>query len=141
MSKEPTRRETGRRCVASKVRVCVFFTTVTRLRIENSLPRWVRSRAVALDELTIAPGIDSWVRQASCRDSVISFYPPLGGESAFARERRELAAKRVCAKCSVRMECLDDSLRVRETLGVWGGLTAIERRELERLTSVASSPL
>lgn len=92
-----------------------------------------------LDELTLEPGIESWVRLASCRDAVISFYPPLGGESAFARERRELAAKRVCAGCAVRIDCLEYSLRVGERLGVWGGLTSIERRELEQVTRAATS--
>jgi WhiB family redox-sensing transcriptional regulator len=110
-----------------------------RLPLEKSSPRWVLSRAVPLDELTIAPVVETWVRQANCRDSVISFYPPLGGESATARERRELAAKRVCQGCAVRTDCLEYSLRVRETLGVWGGLTPAERRELERFADGANS--
>jgi len=112
---------------------------VTRLCLEKTLPTWVLSRTVPLDELTIAPGVESWVQQASCRDAPVSFYPPLGGESAFARKQRELAAKRVCAGCTVRIDCLDYSLRVRERLGVWGGLTPTERQELQRLTGSMSS--
>nr|WP_307868879.1 WhiB family transcriptional regulator [Umezawaea beigongshangensis] len=44
---------------------------------------------------------------------------------------RELAA-RMCAGCSVRDECLELELRTAgdDTVGVWGGLSADDRREL-----------
>jgi WhiB family redox-sensing transcriptional regulator len=56
--------------------------------------------------------------------------PPLREESDTDRRAREDAAKRVCAACPVRQECLDYALRVREQYGIWGGLTEVERRAL-----------
>jgi WhiB family redox-sensing transcriptional regulator len=37
-------------------------------------------------------------------------------------------AKAVCAGCPVRQECLSAALARREPDGIWGGLTATERR-------------
>ncbi|SCD58072.1 WhiB family transcriptional regulator, redox-sensing transcriptional regulator, partial [Streptomyces sp. SolWspMP-sol7th] len=42
----------------------------------------------------------------------------------------EDAAKRVCADCPVRVECREHALVQPEPYGVWGGLTAAERRVL-----------
>ena len=39
-------------------------------------------------------------------------------------------AKRVCASCEVRAECLQDALDRGERFGVWGGLSERERRVL-----------
>jgi WhiB family redox-sensing transcriptional regulator len=41
-------------------------------------------------------------------------------------------AKRVCALCPVRKECLTDALQRREPHGVWGGTTPNERKHLLR---------
>lgn len=41
-------------------------------------------------------------------------------------------AKRVCAGCPVREECLDYALEHDEAFGVWGGLSARERRNIAR---------
>lgn len=41
-------------------------------------------------------------------------------------------AKRVCDLCPVREECLDYALDQKERYGMWGGLTPIERRRIER---------
>lgn len=49
-------------------------------------------------------------------------------------ERGESArpAKAICKSCPVRQQCLDYALTERITEGIWGGLTARERRELLR---------
>lgn len=39
-------------------------------------------------------------------------------------------AKAVCRRCPVRATCLTTALRRNEPIGVWGGLTARERRKL-----------
>ena len=66
-----------------------------------------------------------------CRDDETGcFIPPLREESDTERRARERAAKRVCAACPVRRECLDFALRLREPFGIWGGLTESERRRL-----------
>lgn len=42
-------------------------------------------------------------------------------------------AKRVCATCTVRQQCLDYALETKQEVGVWGGLT--ERERSQRLPS------
>lgn len=46
----------------------------------------------------------------------------------------ELAAKRVCWRCPVRPECLVAGLR--ESFGVWGGLSEQERRLVQRRSGI-----
>lgn len=72
----------------------------------------------------------TWESRALCRDVGAGFVPPLREETGGERRTRELAAKRVCAACPVRQECLDYALRVRESFGIWGGLNEVERRAL-----------
>ena len=40
------------------------------------------------------------------------------------------AAKTICSHCPVRAACLQFALRQGEDEGIWGGLTAAERREV-----------
>jgi WhiB family transcriptional regulator, redox-sensing transcriptional regulator len=73
----------------------------------------------------------SWESRALCREAdTRCFVPPLSGESTDDRRARESAAKRICADCPVRRECLEYALRVREPFGIWGGLNETERRAL-----------
>jgi WhiB family redox-sensing transcriptional regulator len=75
----------------------------------------------------------SWESRALCRDvDAGCFIPPLREESDTERHTRERAAKRVCAMCPVRQECLDYALRMREPFGIWGGLSEVERRDVTR---------
>jgi hypothetical protein len=39
-------------------------------------------------------------------------------------------ARAICRGCSVRTECLAEAIRLPWAIGVWGGLTAEERRAL-----------
>jgi WhiB family redox-sensing transcriptional regulator len=41
-------------------------------------------------------------------------------------------AKLLCGRCEVRAECLELALDANEQFGVWGGLSAMERRSLRR---------
>ncbi|MER5931865.1 WhiB family transcriptional regulator [Streptomyces sp. NPDC002054] len=72
----------------------------------------------------------AWQADAACRGlgSRRFFHP--AGERGEARIARDRAAKRICAGCPVRAECLRHALSVGETYGVWGGLTEEERRGL-----------
>ncbi|MFJ6212743.1 WhiB family transcriptional regulator [Streptomyces sp. NPDC092296] len=76
-----------------------------------------------------APGDDSpWHSGAACRrDEAGLFFAP-SKEPTAARLAREEAAKRVCARCPVLLECREHALAQPEPYGVWGGLTAAERR-------------
>jgi WhiB family redox-sensing transcriptional regulator len=80
--------------------------------------------------LPLATDITPWVARAECRKARPGvFYPPFG-ESTHARREREAQAKHICAQCPVRAECLDHAVRTNQNLGVWGGLTESERRDL-----------
>jgi WhiB family redox-sensing transcriptional regulator len=48
------------------------------------------------------------------------------------RQEQEKAAKTVCARCTVRAQCLSYALEAGERYGIWGGLNAQERRALGR---------
>ena len=41
-------------------------------------------------------------------------------------------AKKLCADCPIRLECLEYALAADEEYGVWGGLSPVERRQLKR---------
>lgn len=70
------------------------------------------------------PADRSWMDHAACR----GMDPDL-----FFTERGESTAepKRVCAGCPVRLACLEHALAINEREGVWGGLSARERRYLK----------
>ncbi|WP_078860052.1 WhiB family transcriptional regulator [Streptomyces rubellomurinus] len=69
-----------------------------------------------------------WHTGAACRrDEVGLFFAP-SKEPTAARLAREEQAKRVCARCPVLLECREHALAQPEPYGVWGGLTAAERR-------------
>ena len=56
------------------------------------------------------------------------FFPPPQFERKVDRAERERRAKAICADCSVRRECLDYALSIREPHGIWGGLNEAERK-------------
>ena len=53
-------------------------------------------------------------------------------DKLFARGTEQNRAKRICAPCPVRDECLAEALDNRIGIGVWGGMTERERRALLR---------
>ncbi|TAK68996.1 MAG: WhiB family transcriptional regulator [Actinomycetota bacterium] len=71
-----------------------------------------------------------WQEQGACReaDATLFFHPQ--NERGLTRVRRDRAAKAVCARCSVRLECADYAIRAREPYGVWGGLTEEDRERI-----------
>ncbi|GJF30053.1 transcriptional regulator WhiB [Kitasatospora sp. NE20-6] len=69
-----------------------------------------------------------WHTGAACRrDEAGLFFAP-SKEPTAARLAREEQAKQVCARCPVLLECREHALVQPEPYGVWGGLTAAERR-------------
>lgn len=71
-----------------------------------------------------------WQELGACReaDPELFFHPQ--NERGLARLRRDRAAKAVCARCDVRVQCADYAIRAREPYGVWGGLTEEERERI-----------
>jgi len=74
-----------------------------------------------------------WTESAACRGSEGSlFFSPETSERKDERHEREAVAKRICAECMVREDCLEAALQRREPHGIWGGLNELERRGLIR---------
>jgi len=77
-----------------------------------------------LDDLAVTDA-PQWQERALCAQTdPEAFFPEKGGST------RE--AKRICAGCDVRAECLDYALAHDERFGIWGGLSERERRRLRR---------
>ncbi|HEY2175850.1 MAG TPA: WhiB family transcriptional regulator [Mycobacteriales bacterium] len=66
----------------------------------------------------------TWAARAVCRTA--------DPDALFVQGAAQNRAKRLCAACPVRTECLADALDNRVEFGVWGGMTERERRALLR---------
>lgn len=74
---------------------------------------------------------ETWQLKAACRGpQAIVFFPPAQFERKDEKLEREQRAKMICAQCSVRKECLDYAIAIREQHGIWGGLNEAERKAL-----------
>nr|WP_232792649.1 WhiB family transcriptional regulator [Actinacidiphila yeochonensis] len=69
-----------------------------------------------------------WHSDAACRSDEAGLFFAPSKEPTAARLAREEAAKRVCSRCPVMVECREHALLQPEPYGVWGGMTAAERR-------------
>ena len=79
--------------------------------------------------LTLRDWLDDerpWAAYGACRgaDPALFFAGTEGGDTDLAR--------RICAGCPVKEDCLDWALTVGVPYGVWGGTTEQERRRLAR---------
>jgi WhiB family redox-sensing transcriptional regulator len=75
----------------------------------------------------------TWRSSAACRErDAAVFFAPSHFERKPEKDAREGAARRICGDCPVRTVCLEYSLAVGETHGIWGGLNELERRRLAR---------
>lgn len=91
-----------------------------RCRVPN------RSDDVDRTEVVDEPSTDhDWMRDATCRGRSPSEFFPSDGVGV---ER----ARRMCAECPVRLECLEYALSRRIDHGVWGGCSERERRRILR---------
>jgi WhiB family redox-sensing transcriptional regulator len=71
-----------------------------------------------------------WVHRARCRDEDPELFFPVGTTGPAAAQIA--AAKAVCLRCDVRLECLEWAMATGQEAGVWGGLSEDERRALRR---------
>lgn len=100
----------------------------TALAVRASVERLMASddgrTLVTLDDLLQRP---EWHLRAECRGMGIEAFFPGRGSSTDA-------ARAVCERCEARAECLCWALAEseREVLGVWGGATGRERRQMRR---------
>lgn len=67
----------------------------------------------------------AWQSDALCAQTdPEAFFPEKGGSTR--------DAKKICASCEVRAECLEYALQNDERFGIWGGLSERERRKLRK---------
>lgn len=71
-----------------------------------------------------------WSRDAACLEAAPDLFHPEGDAGVVLMVIAE--AKRWCARCVVREQCLADAMARGEAHGVWGGLDAKERRAIAR---------
>ena len=72
-----------------------------------------------------------WMDDAACAEVGDDFWFPEKGTSA-------TIAKRICAGCPVRSECLEYALEHDPRFGIWGGLGVRERERLARQRRAAA---
>lgn len=72
--------------------------------------------------VAVVPDDETWSLSAVCRDANQDWF---FGDDASSRT----LAKKLCADCPVRSECLNYALTHGEQFGVWGGTTQTERWE------------
>ena len=77
-------------------------------------------RAADDDENQLAWQADSLCAQTDPE----AFFPEKGGSTR--------DAKKICASCDVRAQCLEYALQNDERFGIWGGLSERERRKLRK---------
>lgn len=70
----------------------------------------------------------NWQAEGACRGLQTSMFFHPDYERGPARERRESQAKAVCRSCPVMERCRTHALQVHEPYGIWGGLSAEERK-------------
>lgn len=82
-----------------------------------------------MNELNLMPG--AWVEQAECRGDEYpnAWHPGTNKEEAAALTRY---ARRKCAVCPVRNQCLEFALELGTTKaqGIWGNTSEFERHQL-----------
>jgi WhiB family redox-sensing transcriptional regulator len=67
----------------------------------------------------------AWQADALCAQTdPEAFFPEKGGSTR--------DAKKICASCPVRAQCLEYALKNDERFGIWGGLSERERRKLRK---------
>ena len=82
----------------------------------------------------------SWQSRAACRgESAVYFFPPSHFERKPEKDGRERVARSLCRQCLVQEECLEFSLAVGETHGIWGGLNELQRRREARRRTAGSA--
>ena len=67
---------------------------------------------------------DDFLSSALCREHDLSVFFPSSGSSANK-------AKKICAECSVKIECLEYALKNNIQYGMWGGVSERGRKRMK----------
>lgn len=65
-----------------------------------------------------------------CETAADNYYPEDVTDDPITRQLAIDTAKAICKVCPIKDLCLDYALTTREGFGIWGGLTAEERRQI-----------
>jgi WhiB family transcriptional regulator, redox-sensing transcriptional regulator len=87
--------------------------------------------------MTITGQSANWQAAAACLSADLDLFFPVS--TAGPAERQVARAKRICARCAVRAECLDFALAHEQFYGIWGGTTPEERRRHRRRSRRAAA--
>jgi transcription factor WhiB/Homeodomain-like domain-containing protein len=98
-----------------------------RVITATRLPGGTRCPAPTWGDFGLTEADLAWQDRGNCRGTgADSFFPDKG----MSGHTQAAEAKAACAGCPVRGQCLDYALTHRVPFGIWGGLTAFERRAL-----------
>ena len=92
------------------------------------------ARNAILDALAEMLGDErfAWQQRANCQGlDPDLFFPDRGTSTA--------EAKKVCADCAVKEDCLEWALDAGEKFGIWGGTSERERRRLRKARRAAAA--
>lgn len=73
-----------------------------------------------------------WMAQGNCVDKTPATFFPSDGKGVDA-------ARRICAECVVKEECLDYALANKIDHGVWGGTSERERRRIFKALKISEN--
>jgi len=69
----------------------------------------------------------NWMKRAACAPAYVD--PEIFHPMDHDQETRQ-RARRVCARCPVKSECLEDAIATKDAFGIRGGMTAPQRARL-----------
>ncbi|MEU8890440.1 WhiB family transcriptional regulator [Streptomyces sp. NPDC048442] len=79
-----------------------------------------------------------WTQDAACAEVDPELFFPVSALGPGAAQTGD--AKKVCARCPVRAQCLDWALETRQRTGVWGGTDEKERAKMLRRRETPRPP-
>ena len=71
-----------------------------------------------------------WRESRACATADPDLFFPVAARAVGSRQANE--ARRICAGCRVRRECLQFAMDMGESHGIWGGTTPEERQRARR---------
>jgi WhiB family transcriptional regulator, redox-sensing transcriptional regulator len=80
--------------------------------------------------MSVTGDIATWRAAAACLSADPDLFFPIS--AAGQADGQIMRAKRICAGCAVRLECLEFALTYDQFYGIWGGTTPEERRRDRR---------
>jgi len=80
--------------------------------------------------MTATGNAANWRSAASCLSADPDLFFPIS--TAGSGEKQIARAKKICAGCAVRQECLEFALSHEQAYGIWGGTTPEDRRRDRR---------